>query len=161
MKMMAGALLARLLEQVAHPRRADADEHLDELGAGDREERHPGLAGHRLGEQRLAGAGRSDQQHALGHAPAEPAVLLRVLQELDDLPQLVLGLVDAGDVLEGDARVGLDVDLGLALADLHQPAAQAACLMRRPRKAQTPKKSRTGTTQDRMSRRSVLSIWPV
>ena len=29
----AGRHLARLLEQVAHPRGADADEHLDELGA--------------------------------------------------------------------------------------------------------------------------------
>jgi hypothetical protein len=70
MKMMAGACCAGLLEQVAHPRRADADEHLDELAAGDREERHPGLAGHGLGQQRLAGAGRADQQHALGHARA-------------------------------------------------------------------------------------------
>ena len=65
MKMIAGALLPRLLEQVAHARRADADEHLDELRAVDREERHAGLAGHRAREQRLAGAGRADQQHAL------------------------------------------------------------------------------------------------
>ena len=75
MKMIAGAFCARLLEQVAHARGADADEHLDELGAGDREERHLGLAGDRLGQQRLAGAGRADQEHALRHAPAEPAVL--------------------------------------------------------------------------------------
>ena len=58
-------LLPRLLEQVAHARRADADEHLDELRAGDREERHAGLAGDRAREQRLAGARRPDQQHAL------------------------------------------------------------------------------------------------
>ena len=72
-----GRLLVRLLEQIAHARGADADEHLDEFGAGDREERHLGLAGHRLGQQRLAGAGRPDQQHALRHAPAETAVLGR------------------------------------------------------------------------------------
>ena len=36
MKMIAGRLRARLLEQVAHARRADADEHLDELRAADR-----------------------------------------------------------------------------------------------------------------------------
>ena len=35
------------------------------------------------------------------------------LQEIDDLAQLVLRLVDAGDVVEGDAGVGLDIDLGL------------------------------------------------
>ena len=39
-----GSLLARGLEEVAHPRRADTDEHLHEVGAGDRDERHAGLA---------------------------------------------------------------------------------------------------------------------
>jgi hypothetical protein len=80
-------LLARLLEQVAHPRRADADEHLDEFGSGDGKERHPGLARDRLGEQRLAGPRRTDQQHALGDVGAEAAVVLRVLEEVDDLVQ--------------------------------------------------------------------------
>ena len=49
-------VLLRLLEHVAHARRADADEHLDEVGAGDREERHLRLARDRAREQRLAGA---------------------------------------------------------------------------------------------------------
>ena len=57
--------LARLLEEIADARRPDADEHLDELRAVDREERHAGLAGHRAGEQGLAGAGRADEQDAL------------------------------------------------------------------------------------------------
>ena len=35
----AGRVLLALLEQVAHARRADADEHLDEVRAADREER--------------------------------------------------------------------------------------------------------------------------
>ena len=124
MKMMAGAF-ACLLEQVAHARGADADEHLNELRAGDREERHARLARDRPREQRFAGAGRADQQDALRHAPAQPAVLCGILQKIDDLPQLVLGLIDAGNVLEAYTGVGLDIDLGLALADRHQPAAQA------------------------------------
>ncbi len=44
--------------------------------------------------------GRADQEHALGDAAAERRVLLRGLQELDDLAQLLLRFVDAGDVLE-------------------------------------------------------------
>ncbi len=55
----------RLFEQVADARRADPDEHLDEIGTADREERHPGLARDRLGQERLAGSRRSVQQHAL------------------------------------------------------------------------------------------------
>jgi hypothetical protein len=41
----AGRVLLGLLEHVAHARGADADEHLDEVRTGDREERHLGLAG--------------------------------------------------------------------------------------------------------------------
>ena len=47
--------------------------------------------------------GRAREQHAVGHAPAEAPVALGVLEEVDDLRQLGLGLVDAGDVGEGDA----------------------------------------------------------
>ena len=50
---------------------------------------------------------------------------MRVLQEIDDLDQLVLGLVDAGDIGEGDLGLLLDIDLGAALADRHQPAEPA------------------------------------
>src|SRR6202011_6128207 len=68
----AGRVLLRLLEHVAHARRADTDEHLDEVGAGDREERDIGFAGDGARQQRLAGAGRADEEHAARDAPAEP-----------------------------------------------------------------------------------------
>ena len=61
----AGRVLLALFEQVADARRADADEHLDEVRAADREERHVGFAGDGAREQRLAGARRAHQQHAL------------------------------------------------------------------------------------------------
>ena len=126
----AGRVLLGLLEHVAHAARADADEHLDEVGAGDGEERHVGFAGDGAGEQRLAGAGRADQQHAARDAAAEPLELLRVAQELDDLLQILLGLVDAGDVLEGDAAMRLGQKLGLRLAEAHRLAAGALHLAR-------------------------------
>ena len=50
MKIMLGACSTAWAEQIAHPRRADADEHLDEVGTGDAEERHAGLAGDGAGE---------------------------------------------------------------------------------------------------------------
>ena len=118
-------MLASLLEQVAHPCRADPDEHLDEFRTGDREERHPGLAGHRAGEQGLAGPRWADQQHALGRPAAEPPVFDRVLQKVDDLDQFLLGLVDPGDIGEGDPGFLFDIDLGAALADRHHAAEPA------------------------------------
>jgi hypothetical protein len=112
-----------LLEQVADPGGADTDEHLDEVGPGDGEERHAGLAGDGAGEQGLAGPGRAVQQHALGDLGAHGLELLRVLEELLDLAQLLDGLVGAGDVGEGDLRRVLGDHLGLGLAELHDPAA--------------------------------------
>src|SRR5437667_180635 len=60
----AGRILLGLLEHVADPAGADADKHFDEVRAGNGEERHIGFAGDRARDQRLAGAGRSDQEHA-------------------------------------------------------------------------------------------------
>ena len=126
----AGRVLLGLLEHVAHAARADADEHFDEVGARDGEERHVGFARHRARRQRLAGAGRADQQHAARDAPAELLELLRIAQEFDDLLQVFLGLVDAGDVLEGDAALRLVEQLGLRLAEAHRLAGAALHLAR-------------------------------
>ena len=53
-----------------------------------------------------------------GMRPPSRPYCSRVLEEVDDLAQLVLRLVDPRDVVERHAGIGLDVDLGLALADL-------------------------------------------
>ena len=93
--------LLGLLEQVAHPARADADDHLDELRRRDRQERDRGLAGDRSGQQRLAGARSTGEQHSAGDLRAEPPEPIRVPEEVDDLHDLGLDLVDPGDVFEG------------------------------------------------------------
>src|SRR5882724_713716 len=137
----------RLLEEIAHARRADADEHLDEFGAGDGKERHPGFARHRARQQGLAGSGRSDEQHALRHARAEASIFLRVLQELDHFLQLGLGFVNAGDVAESHAGLVLDVDLGATFADAHEAAAEATALLHAPRQ-QEPDAEKNKRRQD-------------
>ena len=69
----AGRGLARLIEQVAHARGADADEHFDEFRAGDREERHAGLAGHRPRQQVLPVPGGPTSRTPFGtRAPSRP-----------------------------------------------------------------------------------------
>ena len=118
----AGGLGLGLLEHVAHPGGADADEHLDEVGAGEAEEGDARLAGDRLGQQRLARARRPDQQHALGNPPAEKLIFFGRAEEIDHLAQLVDGLVDAGHVVEGDAEVFLGVELAAAAAEGHRRA---------------------------------------
>ena len=152
----AGRVLLALLEHVAHPAGADADEHLDEVGARDREERHVGLAGDGAREQGLAGARRADQQHALRDLAAEALEFLRVLQVLDDLLELLLGLVDAGDVLEGDAPDLFGQQPRAALAEAHRPAAAALHLAHEENPHADQQQHREPRNQDAEQRGHVL-----
>ena len=120
-----GVLLG-LLEEVAHPARADADEHLDEVRAGDGVERNAGLAGDRAGEQGLAGARRAVEQHALGDLGADSLELGGLLQELLDLTELLDRLLAPGDVGERGLGHVLGDQLRLGLGELHDAAAAAS-----------------------------------
>ena len=130
MKMMQGAFFLACSNMSRTRAGADADEHLDEVGARNGEERHVGFAGDRARDQRLAGAGRADQQHAARNLAAEALEFSGVAQELDDLLQVLLGLVDAGDVLERDAAMRLGEQLGARLAEAERLAAGALHLPR-------------------------------
>ncbi len=121
----AGRVFLALFEHVAHAAGADADEHFDEIGAGNGEERHVCLAGDRAGQQRLTSAGRADQQHALRYFTAEALKLLRVAQELDDLFQFLFRFLDAGDVVERHPSGALGQQPGFGFAEAHRLAAAA------------------------------------
>ena len=118
-----------LLEQVTHPGGTDTDEHLHEVGPGDRVERNPGLPGHGPGEEGLAGARRAVEQHALGDLGADRLELARGLQELLDLLEFLDGLVSPGHVREGRLRGVLGDQLGLGLPEVHHPGAAALHLV--------------------------------
>ena len=104
-----------------HPRGPDAHEHLHEVRARDREERHAGLAGDSARQQRLAGAGRSEEQHPLD-LRAHRLELRRVLQVVLDFLQLLDRFVDTGHVAERGLRLVLGDGLVLAATELHPPA---------------------------------------
>ena len=70
-----------------------------------REERHSGLAGDGAREQRLAGARRTDQQHALRYSGPDLPEAAGGLEEVDDLADLLLHAGVAGDVGEGRRAV--------------------------------------------------------
>ena len=122
MKMMHGRVLLGLLEHVAHAARTDADEHFDEVGTRDREERHVRFARHGARDQRLTGTRRTDEQRAARDAAAEPLELLRIAQEFDDLFQVRLGFVHARDVIKRHAALPLGQKLCAALAEAHGAA---------------------------------------
>ena len=101
--------LSRLRKELADATGPDADDHLDELRRARAEERNLRLARRGPCEQGLARPRSPGQQHALRRAGSETAILFRVLQEVDDLVDLRLHLLDAGDIVERDAdRLGID-----------------------------------------------------
>src|SRR5438552_3073400 len=142
----AGRIFLALLKQVAHAARTYADKHLDKIRAGNRKEGNISFARDRSRQQRLARTRRSDQQHALRHSPAQLLELLRILQELDNLLQLFLGLVRACDILEGgllllrgkQPRAGLAKTQRLVSARLHLP---------HQKQAETNEKNQRGSVQ--------------
>ena len=112
-------MLSALVEEVPDPCGSHTDEHLDEVRSAGVEEAHAGLACDRLGDEGLTGSRRTHEQDSLGDLGADLGVFLRVLEELDDLLELVLGLLLACHILEGDLDVLVSVLLGVALAELH------------------------------------------
>ena len=121
-----------LLKEVAHARGTHPDEHLHELGGRDREERHLRLAGQRPGQKRLAGARWPGQQHPARDPSSQPPVLVGVAEEVDDLGQFLLGLVDAGHVLEVDVLIRRLHPLRPGAAERGHPAADAAAASHQP-----------------------------
>ena len=120
-----GCLLLRLLEQLAHARSSEADEHLHELRARHEEERHVRLSGDRARQQGLAAPGGSEQEDALRDPAAQALILLGVLQEIDDLAELFLGLVDPRDVVEVGLHLLAVVDADLVAAHVQRRAGAA------------------------------------
>jgi hypothetical protein len=102
--------------------------------------------------------GGPDQQRALGDLAAEAREFLRVAQELDDLLELFLGLVDAGDVVEGHAAMLFGQQLRLGLAKAHRAAASAAL---HPVHEEDPDADQQQSSSGSCSRRKTPSSGPM
>jgi hypothetical protein len=109
----ARGLLLRRLEKIADARGTHADEHFDEVGAGDREERHTGFTGDRTGEEGLAAARRTHQKDAARDLAAEGGETVGFLEEFDDFGEFLLRFVRARDVVERHAGLVFADDLRL------------------------------------------------
>ena len=105
------------LEQVADFCGAASDEHLDEFGAGNTEERHIGFAGNSAGQQGFTRSGRSDQQDALRILGTDILVFFRLMQVIDDFAERFFGFVLSGDILECLGVVCFHVDFGIRFAE--------------------------------------------
>src|ERR1700761_5589894 len=85
-------VLLALLKEIAHAARANADEHLYEVGTRDREERNICLARNRAGQQSLTRSRRPNQQNPFRNSAAKFLELLRLAQEFDNFSKFFLSL---------------------------------------------------------------------
>src|SRR5207253_6676269 len=95
-------------------------------------ERHLGLSGNRPREQRLPRSRRAAQEDAVWNPAAEPAVLVGMAEKVDDLGQLLLRLVDPGDVREGDLLPARLVAPGARAAEGAKQVLHVPCPSRGP-----------------------------
>src|SRR6204780_4118470 len=105
----------------------------------------------------LPGGGGPAKNPPGGMAPAEPLILSGIAQEFDDLLQILLGLVDAGDVLEGDAAMGLGQHLGARFAEAHRLAGAALHLPRQEDPDADQRDERQPRDQERHEPRHVVA----
>ncbi len=127
-KYNAGRHALGLLKQVTHTAGANADEHLNKVGAADGEERHLGLPRDRFGQQGFTSTRRAHQQNAFRNPGTQVEVVFGVLEEIDDFLELVLLLISARDIREGNLVLGWVHHVGGAFAKVHHPAAAAGLL---------------------------------
>ncbi len=101
----AGMILLRILKKITDTGGADTDEHLDEIRAGNREERHTCLSRNSFCDQGLARSGRSYKQDTFRDACSESSVFCRVSEEIDNFLQILLLLLKTCDILECNFRI--------------------------------------------------------
>ena len=122
----AGGVLLGVLEHVADAGCTHTDEHLDEIGTRDGEERHLGFTGDGTRQQRLAGPRRTDHQDATRNAATQLLEAGGITQEVDHFLDFFLGLVGARHIGKGDGGVVLIQHARAALAEREGPAPATA-----------------------------------
>mmetsp|Transcript_10573 Transcript_10573/g.65020 ORF Transcript_10573/g.65020 Transcript_10573/m.65020 type:complete len:789 (-) Transcript_10573:618-2984(-) len=113
------------LEEVTYPGGAHANKEFHELRGSTGEEGHAGLAGDRLGQERLSRTRRAHEEASLGNLCSQSRVLVRTLEEVHDFLKLDLGPVHPSHVVKEHAGLRHLLELGLGLSELHGSAATA------------------------------------
>ena len=121
----AGLILLRFLEQVAHTAGSDTDKHFHEVRTRDGEKRYPRLSGNRSGHQRFTRPGRADQQNPLRDSRTYVQEPFRTREKLDNLLQLLLLLLQSGDIRERNLLRVRREHPRAALAEIHHHGSAA------------------------------------
>src|SRR5699024_9734826 len=81
-----------LFKKVPDTGRAHAHEHLHKFRSGQRKERNVRLSGHRFGKKRFTGSRWSHKKRALGKLGSDGCIFPRIMKEIHNLLERLLGL---------------------------------------------------------------------
>ncbi len=118
----ARCVLFGLLEHVANAARADTDEHFNEVGTGNGEERHICLTRNRACQKRFTSSRGANQKHTARDLATKTLEFLRITQKFNDFFQILLGLIDTGDIVKRDTTVRFGQKLGFGFTEAHRTA---------------------------------------
>ena len=116
-------ILLRAVEKVSYTACTDTDEHFNEVGTGNAEERNARLTCYGLCQQSLTCTRRAVKEDALRDLRAERGILLRVLKEVNDLREFFFFFVRTGNIREVDLVLGRVEKLRLGSAEVHRGSA--------------------------------------
>ena len=122
----AGRVLLRLLEHVAYAGGTHTHKHLNKIRTRDGEERHTRLTGHGPCEQRLTRTGRAHKQRTFGDFTTQAAEFLRISEELNDLFEIIFGLINARHIVKRHTALFFGEQFGLGFTKAHCPTFAAA-----------------------------------
>ena len=125
----AGCTFLCLVEQITYTRSADTDKHLYKVRTGNAEERNSRFTGNCLRQQGFACTRRAIEQNTFRNLSSQVIILLRMLQEFNNLFQLLLGFLSTGNILKGYLQFFLIVATRTALAKVHHLAATGTALI--------------------------------
>ena len=123
-----GRMLLGLFEHVTNTGCTHTDKHLNEVGAGDSKERNFRLTSNSLGQQCLTSTWRANHQYALRNLPSQFLELARITQKVDQLGDILLGLLYTGNIGKSDLNLVLAEHARLALTEGHSTTASTATL---------------------------------
>ncbi len=93
-----GSVLFCLVKEVTHPGSTDTHKHLNKVRAAYGKEGHPGLTGDCPCKEGFSGPRGSNEKHTFRYFPSELLKFRGILQKINDLLHLSLGLIYSRNV---------------------------------------------------------------
>ena len=122
-------ILLRLSKQISYTGSTDSDKHFHKIRTGNGKKRYMCFAGNRFGKQSLTGSRRTNQQNSFWDSCTQLNILIRTLQEIYNLFQILFFFFQTCHFIKCDLIVTIIRHLRTALTKVHHGTATAAGIL--------------------------------